>query len=191
MHESSSEIGNEVIRLRAELAAMTTDRNLWQDEHNEDCPNKVQREDFERKGKELCCAYGNSLITIHDLEAQAKEDARETAEVNEMVVKYMEDFARLEAHEESNNNLLRAASAHMAAITEALGPQTHSGSIADAVKALRLAYGMALELHGCAGTNCTEVKLLADAEAMIAEITALRDQLKERAENADFGSGAV
>jgi hypothetical protein len=42
----------------------------------------------------------------------------------------------LEAQVESTNNLLRDASEDMAQITEALGPQTHSGSIADAVRAL-------------------------------------------------------
>jgi len=29
---------------------------------------RTERDDFERKGKELCSAYGNSLIKIHDLE---------------------------------------------------------------------------------------------------------------------------
>jgi len=34
---------------------------------------KAERDEFERKGKELCSAYGNSLITIHDLNGLLRE----------------------------------------------------------------------------------------------------------------------
>jgi hypothetical protein len=30
-----------IARLEAQLTAMTVDRNLWQDAHNDDCPNKA------------------------------------------------------------------------------------------------------------------------------------------------------
>ena len=38
-----------------------------------------ERDEFERKGKELCNAYGNSLIKIHDLEHELSQ-ARAAAE---------------------------------------------------------------------------------------------------------------
>jgi hypothetical protein len=41
---------------------------------------RAERDDFERKGKELCSAYGNSLITIHDLR---KQIATRTAPVSD------------------------------------------------------------------------------------------------------------
>lgn len=34
-----AELQAENAALKAELTAMTIDRNLWQDAHNEDCPN--------------------------------------------------------------------------------------------------------------------------------------------------------
>ena len=38
---------------------------------------EAERDEFERKGKDLCQAYGNSLVTIHDLKADLAQ-ARET-----------------------------------------------------------------------------------------------------------------
>lgn len=34
---------------------------------------KAERDNFERKGKELCLAYGNALMTIYDLKAEIKD----------------------------------------------------------------------------------------------------------------------
>jgi hypothetical protein len=31
---------------------------------------RAERDELERKGQELCSAYGNSLVTIHDLEVE-------------------------------------------------------------------------------------------------------------------------
>ncbi len=33
---------------------------------------EAKRDEFERKGKELCCSYGNSLVEIHELKKQMK-----------------------------------------------------------------------------------------------------------------------
>lgn len=39
--------------LIAQLAAMTADRNLWQDTHNDDCPNKARADALEAENKQL------------------------------------------------------------------------------------------------------------------------------------------
>ena len=51
--------GMEITRLTAENATL-----------------KEQRDEFERKGKELCTAYGNALITIYDLKKRAEAAAQ-------------------------------------------------------------------------------------------------------------------
>ena len=43
----ASEAEQQVAALEAQLAAMTVDRNLWQESHDEDCPNKARVEALE------------------------------------------------------------------------------------------------------------------------------------------------
>lgn len=43
---------------------------------------EAQRDNFERKGKELCQAYGTSLITIYDLQKQVAEAGRAVFKAN-------------------------------------------------------------------------------------------------------------
>ncbi len=66
-----------IAELDSQLRAMTADRDLWKDDHEGDCPHvariaelEAERDELECKGKDLCCAYGNALITIHDLREQ-------------------------------------------------------------------------------------------------------------------------
>lgn len=54
----------EVRRLKGELTAMTEDRNLWQDAHDEDCPNKAA----------LSESRADALKAVQDLR---KEDVSE------------------------------------------------------------------------------------------------------------------
>lgn len=42
------------------------------------------------------------------------------------------------------------------------------------LQALRLAYGLSLELHGCGGENCTEALYVSDANKMINDLEALK-----------------
>ena len=37
---------------------------------------RKERDEFERKGKDLCSAYGNALVTIHDLKARVEQLSR-------------------------------------------------------------------------------------------------------------------
>jgi len=68
-------------RLKEALAAMTEDRNLWRDEHDEDCPNKAmflaEREsrkqeavwnrakDVEPEDNQVCHILGNEMILLN------------------------------------------------------------------------------------------------------------------------------
>lgn len=196
LSESRSEIGNEVIRLRAELAAMTAE---------------VQT------GAKLCADLtadlDAALTQLVGTNKQAKEEAVDQAqadgEIQEIVGKYMKDITRLEAqlaeyerrlnhqtscysaglqnlrgriedlevqnvnllaHAESNNELLRAATKLERAVIEALGPYALSGNIAKDVRELRAKLDAALK------APCPYEE----------ENAALQDQLKERTENADF-----
>lgn len=49
---------------------------------------KAERDDFERKGKELCSAYGNSLITIHDLNATVARLGADVSDEGIWVIKF-------------------------------------------------------------------------------------------------------
>jgi hypothetical protein len=72
MQQSSSKLISSpcnIEKLQAEQIASLTDEITRLTAEN--ATLKEQRDEFEREGKELCTAYGNTTITIYDLKKRA------------------------------------------------------------------------------------------------------------------------
>lgn len=108
-YSGSSGMVHRIDVLKQQLRAMTADRNLWQDEHNGDCPNLA--------------ALTAANARIAELEAQVKRDAM-----------HRENGVNCE-REDCSRALLALASAHICTPAEGYGSNS-SWAISDLCRAV-------------------------------------------------------